>query len=75
MITHDETTPIDRPLLRSDLNEIRDIVSNIAQRQLAFLRSQEAMERRVTRLEKQAWLPSLVAVVAAAFAVLARVVP
>jgi hypothetical protein len=75
VIAHDENTPIDRPLTRGDLNEIRDIVHSISERQLAFVRAQEAVEKRVTRLEKQAWLPSLVAVVAAALAVLARVAP
>jgi uncharacterized membrane protein len=36
----DELTPIDRPLMRSDLNEIRQIVWSISQRQLNERRSQ-----------------------------------
>jgi hypothetical protein len=38
-----EMTPIDRPLLRSDLNEIRQIVWNISQRQIAERRDSVAL--------------------------------
>lgn len=75
MERHDETTPIERPLLRSDLNDIRDIVHNISERQMEFLRGQERNEKRLTRLEQRAWLPAIVSIVAAALAVLARITP
>jgi hypothetical protein len=38
----DELTPIDRPLMRSDLNEIRVIVWSISARQLTQQRNQWA---------------------------------
>jgi hypothetical protein len=75
MEQYEETTPIERPLLRSDLNDIRDIVHSISERQLQFLNTAQATERRVTRLEQHIWLPALVSIVAAALAVLARVAP
>lgn len=75
MITHDEITPIERPLLRSDLNEIRDIVRGISERQLAFHADVKGLTTRVSRIEQRLWLPALVSVVAAALAVLARLTP
>lgn len=72
---HEENTPIERPLLRSDLNDIRDIVHSISERQLAFLEAALATEKRVSRLEQQIWLPALISMMAAALAILARVVP
>jgi hypothetical protein len=60
-----ELTPVDRPLMRSDLNDIRLIVQGISERQLAF---QAAVHRRL-------WLPTLLAWVAVAFSVLVRLVP
>jgi len=71
----EDLTPVDRPLHRSDLNDIRDIVHSISERQLQFLATAQATEKRVTRLEQHLWLPALVSVVAAALAILARVVP
>lgn len=38
-----ELTPIDRPLMRSDLNEIRQIVWNISQRQISERRDSVAL--------------------------------
>lgn len=75
MSNEEDLTPVDRPLQRSDLNDIRAIVQSIAERQLRFLESAQATEKRVTRLEQHIWLPALISVVAAALAVLARVVP
>lgn len=77
-----ETTPIDRPLLRSDINDVRVIVQQISERQLEFLtivgshgKRLDASERRLDAVERRLWFPVLVGVVAAAMAVLARVVP
>lgn len=71
----DEFTPVDRPLMRSDLNDIRAIVQNISERQLEFHAEMRGLTGRVTALEKRLWLPALVSIVAAAFAVLARIAP
>lgn len=74
-MSSDETTPIERPLLRSDLNEIRDIVRGISERQLTFHADVRSLTTRVSRLEQRLWLPALVSVVAAALAVLSRLTP
>lgn len=78
----DEITPIDRPLLRSDIDDVRIIVRQISERQLEFLTVVSVLRKRVDtadvrldRLERKLWIPALVGVVAAVFAVLARVVP
>lgn len=75
MTTQDDLTPIERPLLRSDLNEIRDIVRGISERQLAFHTHIESLTTRVTSLERRLWLPATVSIVAAALVVLARLTP
>jgi cobalamin biosynthesis protein CobD/CbiB len=71
----EQLTPIERPLLRSDLNEIRDIVQGISQRQLLQYKESQLVSERVTSLERRLWFPALVSIVAAALAVLARIVP
>ena len=68
----EQRTPIERPLLRSDLNEIRDIVKAISQRQLLQYKESQLVGERVTRLERRIWFPALVSIVAAALAILAR---
>jgi hypothetical protein len=77
-----ETTPLDRPLRLSDINDVRVIVQGISQRQLEFFSVTTRLTKRVDtadvrleRIERKLWLPALVGVVAAAMAVLARVVP
>jgi len=73
MSTDADITPIERPpLLRSDLNEIRDIVHSISQRQLAFHADVKSLTTRVSKIEQHLWLPALVSIVAAALAVMAR---
>jgi len=70
-----EVTPIERPLLRSDLNEIRDIVHSISERQLAFHADVKNLTERVSKIEQHLWLPAVVSIVAAALALLARLTP
>ncbi len=75
----EQPTPIDRPLLRSDLNEVRDIVFRISERQLLSLRQQEAsnvafsaLAQRVSVMERRFWLPTVVSATLAALALLSR---
>lgn len=86
MDEHEQNTPIDRPLLRSDINDVRDIVQEISQRQLQFLDVNAKLSKRVDTadlrldrveraIERKLWLPALVGMVAAALAVLARIAP
>lgn len=71
----DDFTPIDRPLLLSDLNDIRRCVHNIESVQLRWYEESKALTARVGRLEAKLWLPAIVSIAAAAIAVLARVAP
>lgn len=82
MTTHDEVTSIDRPLTRGDINDVRLIVQQTSDRLLEFIASVKALDKRMDgydarlkRFERKAWLPALVSVVAAAFSILARMVP
>lgn len=75
MPTEAELTPVDRPLMLSDLNDIRRIVHNIESIQLKWYEESKRLTRRVEALEQRVWLPALVSVVAATLAVLARVMP
>lgn len=61
--------------MRSDLNEIRNIVHGISERQLTFHASVLDLTKRVADLERRVWLPVLVSTVAAVLAVLARLTP
>ena len=71
----DDFTPVDRPLMLSDLNDIRRIVHNIESVQLRWYEESKKLTLRVAALEQRVWLPALVSVVAATLAVLARLVP
>lgn len=78
----DESTPIDRPLLLSDLNDIRRCVHNIESVQLRWYEESKKqaeetakLAREVHLLKQERWLPAIVSIVAAALAVLARVMP
>lgn len=75
MTTEDDRTPIERPLMRSDLNEIREIVHSIQTIQIAWYKESKELAGRISRLERRVWLPAVVSIAAAALAVLARVVP
>lgn len=89
MIEEDDRTPIERPLLRSDLNEIRDIVhgmdtmlvrwyeeNKLWRQQSDELAKQSAeLVKRVVSLERRVWVPTVVSAVAAVIAILARLVP
>lgn len=70
-----EMTPVDRPLMLSDLNDIRRIVHNIESVQLQWYEENKKLTVRVTALERRVWLPAVVSIVAAALAVLARLTP
>ncbi len=75
MTNADDITPIDRPLLRSDINEVRDIVRSTREQQGAFHDEVKLLSGRVTTIERRLWLPALVSVAAAALAILARLAP
>lgn len=70
-----ERTPIDRPLMLSDLNDIRLIVHNIESVQLRWYEESKEIAGRVGRLERRVWLPAVVSVAAAILAVIARFAP
>ena len=78
----EQLTPIERPLLRSDLNDIRDIVHkmdtmlvNWYEENKAWRKQSEELVARVAKIEQRIWLPAIVSIAAAALAVLARVLP
>lgn len=75
MTSDADLTPVDRPLMLSDLNDIRRCVHSIETTQLRWYEESKALTSRVARLEQRIWLPALVSVVAAALAVLARLTP
>jgi len=76
----EQRTPIERPLLRSDLNEVRDIVHRMDTMLVAWYqenkewrRQSDELVRRVVKLERQVWVPTIVSALAAVVAILARV--
>lgn len=71
----EDFTPVDRPLMLSDLNDIRRSVHNIESIQLRWYEESKKLTSRVTALEQRLWLPAIISIGAAALAVLARVVP
>ncbi len=75
----DDRTPIERPLLRSDLNDIRDIVHNMETMLLRWYaenkqwrEQSDALVARVSNIERRLWIPTIVSSVAAIMALLAR---
>lgn len=75
----EQPTPIERPLLRSDLNDIRDTVGRMNTMLMEWYEENKSWRKqsdetviRVARIERNLWLPSFVSVVAAALAILAR---
>lgn len=78
----EQRTPIERPLLRSDLNEMREIVHkmdtmlvNWYEENKRWRRQSDQLLVRVVKIERQLWFPAIVSVVAAALAILARIAP
>ena len=75
----EQLTPIERPLLRSDLNEVRDIVHKMAtmlvlwyEENKQWRKQSDELVRRVTSLERRIWVPTIISAVAAVLAILAR---
>lgn len=78
----EQRTPIERPLLRSDLNEVREIVHKMDTMLVSWYEENKRWREqsdqllvRVVKIERQLWLPALISVVAAALAILSRITP
>lgn len=75
----EQPTPIERPLLRSDLNKVTETIHSMETLLLRWYDENKVWRKqsnetvvRVTRIERNMWLPAFVSVVAAAVAVLTR---
>lgn len=74
-------TPIDRPLLRSDLNDVRETVQRMDtmlvkwyEENKAWRVQSEALMERVSRIEQRLWLPTAVSAAILVLTVIAGLV-
>ncbi len=85
MTTHEgeeQRTPIERPLLLSDLNEVRKTIHrmdtllvNWYEENKAWRAQSDQLVSRVGKIEQRLWMPAIVSMVFAALAILARITP
>jgi hypothetical protein len=78
----EQLTPIERPLLRSDLNEVRDTIHNMEtlllrwyEENKTWRNQSDRLVKRVANIERRLWVPTIISSVAAVLALLARFAP
>lgn len=87
MTTEDESspendlTPVDRPLMLSDLNDVRTVIRRMDtmlvrwyEENKLWRKQSEDMVERVSRIERRLWLPTAVSAALLVLTVVARLV-
>lgn len=75
----EQLTPIERPLLRSDLNDLRDVIHKMDTMLVAWYEENKTwheqsdkLVKRVANIERRLWVPTVISSVAVVLALLAR---